>query len=295
MKTPPNTLSAMLLRMGRLIGLTVCGGYLVIAGSLYLRQAELIFPGATTQGADAARFTTPSDSELIELRTPPGDEVAALFGPALDAAGDLTPKPEAAPTLLVFYGNGMCLADSLPMFERFRKLEANVLIVEYPGYGLSSGRPGEQAWYRAADTALAYLRQRNDIDSRRIVAVGRSIGGGVAIDLAARQPLAGVITLSTFTSLVDVAAPRFPQFPVAALLRHRFESLTKIDQVRCPVLLIHGTEDEIVPFAMRDRLAEAAVGPVTRLDIPGAGHNNLFSVDGDRVLQQMREFLATLN
>lgn len=294
MKTARKDFRGTLWRLGRLTGLTACGGYLLLAVSLYLRQAELVFPGAATRGTDAARFEAPSGSELVELRTRTGEKFAVLFGAALDPFGNPALKPKECPTLLVFYGNGMCLADSLRMFERFRKLGAHAVVVEYPGYGLSTGRPGETSCYRAADAALTYLQQRSEVDPRRIVAVGRSLGGGVAIDLAARRPLAGVITLSTFTSLVDVAAPRFPQFPVAALLRHRFESRAKIGRVRCPLLLIHGTEDEVVPFAMRDRLAGAAAGPVTRLDVPGAGHNNLFTVDGERVLRAMREFLGRI-
>lgn len=239
-------------------------------------QDNLIFPGRASQGRPEAAVTPPPGAEMVTLRGADGGRIVALFGPALNADG--TPHAEAGkrPTLLFFYGNGMHLATSLDLFESFRRLGANVLIPDYPGYGLSAGSPSEAGCYAAADAGLAHLRGRADVDPDRIVVAGWSLGGAVAIDLAARTPVAGLAAFSTFSSLPDVAAIHFPWLPTGLLLRHRFESERKIGQVAGPILLAHGTDDAMIPFAMMDRLAKAAGRPVDRVAIAGAGHNDVF-------------------
>jgi fermentation-respiration switch protein FrsA (DUF1100 family) len=96
---------------------------------------------------------------------------------------------------------------------------------------------------------------------------------------------------STFTSMAEMGRRLVPFLPVSLLLRHRFDSLAKIAKLDCPTLIGHGRRDQVIPFAMADRLAEAAKGPVTRVTIDGADHNDFFGVGGSRVLIPFREFL----
>ena len=182
--------------------------------------------------------------------------MVALFGPALTPDGE--PHPDAArrPTLLYFYGNGMCLSDTTEQFDRFRRLGANVLIPEYVGYGMSGGQPSEAGCQATADAAYDHLQRRGDVDPRPIVAVGWSLGGAVAIDLASRRPVAGLVAFSTFTSMVEMARTEFPVPPHSLLLRHRFDSLTKIGQRHLPDP--HRPRPERPPHPVRD------VGPPGR-------------------------------
>jgi fermentation-respiration switch protein FrsA (DUF1100 family) len=255
-------------------------------------QAQLIFPGHATQGQPTAVVKPGPDAALVDLSTSAGERIVALFGPALRPDGTPHPAPAARPTLLFFYGNGMCLRAATGLFERFRRLGANVLIPEYVGYGMSTGEPSEAGCYATADAAYAYLLTRKDVDPARIVIAGWSLGSAVAVDLAARKPAAGLALFSPFTSMTDMAERSFPFLPVALLLRYRFPSAAKIGRVRCPVLIAHGTDDQLVPPEMADRLAAAAGGRVTSVRVQGAGHNDLFAAGGDRVLPALQSFLA---
>ena len=157
-----------------------------------------------------------ADAELVTLSTANGDRVVALFGPALTREGEPHPEASRRPTLLYFYGNGMCLNDTLEQFDHFRRLGANVLIPDYVGYGMSGGQPGESGCLATADAAYDHLQSRRDVDPRAIVAVGWSLGGAVAIDLASRRPVAGLAAFSTFTSMVEMARRNFPFLPNCA-------------------------------------------------------------------------------
>ena len=254
-------------------------------------QARLIFPGRATQGRPEAVVRPGPGMELVTLTTARGERVAALFAPALTADG--RPHPDAAhrPTLIDCYGNAMCLRDAAADLDDFRRLGANVLIPEYVGYGMSTGRPSEAGCYATVDAAYDYLRTRTDVDPTRIVALGWSLGGAVAVDLAARRPVAGLVVLSSFTSMAAAARVHYPFLPAAALLRHRFDSLSKIRRVTCPTLIGHGRDDDIIPAAMAVGLAAAAGGPVTRFEVAGAGHNDFFLLGRRTILDALGHFL----
>jgi fermentation-respiration switch protein FrsA (DUF1100 family) len=270
--------------------------YVSVVAVFYAFQTRLIFPGAETQGEPSAQVDPSPDAQLVHLTTAGGDRVVALFGPALTPGGRVHPDAAHRPTILYFYGNGKCLKHVADEdFDRFRRLGTNVLVPEYVGYGMSSGQPGENGCRATADAAYEHLLKRPDVDPSRIVALGRSLGGAVAIDLAARRPVAGLITMSTFTSMLDMARRNFPFLPARLLLRHRFESLAKIGRVGCPILLIHGRRDDLVPIAMMDRLAGAARTPVTRLTVEGAGHNDLFAFGETDILDAIQRFLKPLD
>ena len=268
--------------------------YVGVATFFFAIQAKMIFPGAETQGSPDAEVDPPPGAESVTLTTTRGDRVVALFGKALSEDGSPVADASTCPTLLYFYGNAMCLSYGSEQFDQFRRLGLNVLIPDYVGYGMSGGQPSESGCRETAEASLAYLRSRSDLDQGRIVVAGWSLGGAVALDLAPRHRLAGVAVFSTFTSAADLARRVVPFLPASLLLRHHFDSLSKIGQVDCPVLIGHGRLDQIIPFAMADRLAGAAKGPVTRLTIDEADHNDFFRVGGERVRTALREFIAGL-
>lgn len=271
--------------LGVLVAVGV-GGWLV----LRRQQVNIVFPGHVTQGEPNAVVTAPPGSKLITLITDRGDRVAALFGSALPSDGQPEPNADACPTVLFFYGNGLCLNQSLDLFHLFRTLGANVLIPDYVGYGMSDGVPSETGCQATADAAYAYLRAQH-IPPERLVISGWSLGSAVASDLASREPAAGLMIFGAFTSLDDMARRIIPYFPVSWLLKYHFNSRAKIAQVKTPILIVHGTADPLVPVSMSGQLEAVAGGPVTCVLIDGAGHDDLFIVGKNAISKAIRAFL----
>jgi pimeloyl-ACP methyl ester carboxylesterase len=266
--------------------------YLVVCLVISQIQDSIIFPGASTQGQKQAVIRPTPNEELVRLTTPDGIPIVAQFGKALSPDGQPLADASIRPTLLFFYGNGMCLADCAGEFRKFRRLGANVLIPEYVGYGMSGGKPSEKGIYATAETAYAYLLRRNDIDKAKIVPAGWSLGSAAAIEIAHNHPGPGLITMSAFTSMHDMARKILPFFPTAAMLKHHFENEQKIREITCPILIIHGKRDSLIPFAMSKRLEAAAKGPVKRIGIDFADHNDLFEIGGEDLFRAVGEFLS---
>ena len=252
-------------------------------------QRAMIFPGAATRGTPEAQVTPPEEARLVALETVAGQSVTALLG---EGTGD----GDEPVTVLYFYGNGMCLNDSLLEFRDFRRMGARVLIPDYVGYGMSTGEPSERGCYETADACWEFLRTREGGRPGKLVLGGWSLGAAVALDLAARHPgeVAGLMLFSAFTSLADVAQRIYPFLPVRLLLQYHFDNLAKIAAVTCPILIGHGELDSLNPPAMSDRLAMAAGGPVTRVVAEGAEHNEFFAAGGSDVRVGICTFLQKL-
>lgn len=263
------------------------------ACSSALHQNRLLFPGQQTRGTALASVTPTRGAQLLRLRAKSGQTIAALFGRGYAPDGTLLEAADA-PTVIFFYGNEMCIQRALGPFEFLRRLGFNVLVPEYLGYGLSGGQASESGCYATADAAYDYLHAREDLDPNRIGLIGCSLGGAVAIDLASRRPVSGLATLVTFTSIADMVQLSFPRLPTSWLLRYRFQSERKLRRVSCPVLIGHSTEDTRIPYAMADRLAAAAAGPVKRLRITGADHSTteLLEIAGEQIAAALVEFFG---
>ncbi len=267
--------------------------YVGLVGMLYLFQTRLIFPGSMTQGNPDSKVEPRPGTELITLDTAGGDKVVALFGPALTDAGNPHPDASSQPTMLYFYGNGTNLLDvDSEVFDHFRKLGVNLLVPDYAGYGMSGGSPGEQPCYETAEACYQHLLQRKDVDPKKLVVAGRSLGGAVAIDLAAKHDVAGLAAFSTFTRMSEMARRRYPFIPHSLLLRHRFESIDKIGKVTCPILLGHGSADSFIPADMTTTLAAAAKTPVTTFMVKGADHNDFFEIGHHQILEALGKFIG---
>jgi uncharacterized protein len=270
-----------------LVGAAIAGFAGIVEGRASL-EAMLIFPGAATQGQPYAIVAPGPGCELIHLTTSEGTGIVALFGHALDNRGEPSANPERSPTVLFFYGNGACIASMGREFDHFRRLGANVLMPDFPGYGMSAGKPSESGFYAAADSAYDYLLRRPGIDRDRIVAAGWSMGAAVAIDLASRRKVAGLVTVSAFTSLPAAAHALVPWLPTSLIVRSRFDNIRKIPLVACPIFMAHGTVDNLVPPEMEGRLAAAAGRRVTLYRVAGGGHNDVFDVGGDPLWDAIR-------
>jgi pimeloyl-ACP methyl ester carboxylesterase len=251
-------------------------------------ETQIVFPGFRSQGQAYAVVQPPPGCELVTLHASDGTKIAALFSPA-------TPRPAGPkPALLFFYGNGMCMADSLEVFRGFRGLGFNVIMVDYEGYGMSDGTPTELGCYAAADAAYDFLLTRNEVDRKRIVAAGWSLGAGVAIDLAARRPVAGLATFSAFTNTDHMSQRIRSRLPAGFTLISRFDNQSKIGLVPCPIFMVHGTDDALVPIDMLDSLVKSAKSKVTALRLEGTGHNDLFQRGGEALFQRVKTFVDEL-
>jgi pimeloyl-ACP methyl ester carboxylesterase len=291
-RTPVRSLNrARIIKVARIVVLAYLGTIAV----LFSIQTRLIFPGANTQGQAGADVRPRDGTELVRIKTKQDDAIVALYGPAVLPNGRPDPRPADRPTMIFFYGNAMCLNYAADQLEELRRLGINVLIPEYIGYGMSSGKASEKGCQATALAAYDYLITARKVDPKRIISAGWSLGGAVAIDLASERPLGGLIAFSSFTSAVELGRRTFPFVPVSLLLRHRFDNIHKIAKITCPTLIGHGRRDRTIPFAMGEELAANAGGPVTTLWIDRAEHNDFFDVGGVRIDQAIAEFAARLN
>lgn len=264
--------------------------FLGFVAVLYTFQDRLIFPGAATQGRPDSVIRARPGEELVKLATD-GGEVVAIYGPALDANGRPLPDPSSRPALVFFYGNAMCAAYCAPLLDRFRRLGLNVMIPDYLGYGMSGGRASELGCRATAEACYQSLRKRG-FPPERIFVGGWSLGAAVAIDLASRQPAAGLFAFSAFTNLQDMARGIIP-IPLPGLLfAHKFDNLAKIGGIKCPILLGHGRRDSIIPFSMFERLKAAAKAPLSTLILDDADHNDFFDVGGERIDEAIKQLTA---
>ncbi len=183
--------------------------------------------------------------------------------------GWFVPKPGADHVLLFFHGNTRNISHSVGSIALFHELGFSVMLFDYRGYGQSGGRPGEQGIYRDAEAAWRYLVESRGIPSDRIVLHGRSLGAAIATRVASRHTPAALVIESTFTSMPEVAAELYPLLPVRQLMRNHFPTLEYLKQVRCPVLVVHGREDELIPYRHGQALFEAANEPKVFMDIEG--------------------------
>jgi uncharacterized protein len=232
-------------------GLLAAAGYGLICLLLYLAQDRLLYlptPDSAPPGAQALRI----ERGAITLK------LWELHG-------------TAQPALIYFGGNAEDVGADIPDFDAAFP-ERAVYLVNYRGYGGSSGRPSEAALIADAQAIYDSLRTRHD----PIAVIGRSLGSGVAVALAARRPVERLILVTPFDSLANVAADHFFWLPVRHLMRDRYDSAARIGQVRAPTLLVVAEHDEVVRRARSDALI-AAVSPPLRhtLLVPGATHNDV--------------------
>lgn len=235
--------------------------YLAVLAGLYAAQSHLIYPAAQERHAPA-----------------PGFKAAALTTKdGLHLQGHWRAPEAGKPTIVYFHGNGGSLAGSTRETQGFTGSGYGVLLVEYRGYGSNPGAPSEQGLYQDGRAAMAFLAAR-DIAPARTIIVGHSLGTGTATEMARQFAPAALILLAPFTSLPDAAAFAMPFAPVDWLVHDRFDNLAKVPGLTMPVLILHGTADPVVPFALGQRLAQA--GPTAKFRaVPGAKH--MISLDTD--------------
>jgi uncharacterized protein len=198
-----------------------------------------------------------------------------------------------APAVLYLHGARWNLTGSVTRVDRWRKLGFNVLAIDYRGFGRSSDvTPSERLAYEDAEAAWDYLARL--APERKRFVVGHSLGGAIAVELARRRPDAGGVVLeATFTSVRDMIANSAWSFlPIDVLLTQEFDTLKKIPDVKAPVLVVHGTNDRVVPYEMGEKLYQAAKGRKKLIKVDGGSHHNLSYVAFDEYRKALKELFA---
>ena len=215
---------------------------------------------------------------ILKLATEDGARISAVY----------LRNEQARFTLLYSHGNAEDLGDMLPLLEELRHAGFSVFSYDYHGYGTSTGAPSEANTYRDIDAAYRYLTEELHIPPERIIAFGHSVGGGPTADLASRRPVAGLVLESSFTTAFRVLT-RVPLVPF-----DKFRNLEKLKRVRCPVLIIHGRRDRVIPFAHGLKLYEAANPPKRSLWLDQADHDDVMFAGGTSYYDALRDFAASL-
>lgn len=260
-------------------------GYSFLCLLLYFQQQRLIFFPTRQLERTPSRYQLEYQDVWIAIST--GEQVERLHGWWIPA------KQPDAPVMLYLHHNAINISANVSQALQFHKLGYSIFLFDYRGFGRSEGTfPTESQVYEDAQAAWSYLVQERKILPNQIMIYGHSVGGAIAIDLAAKHPEAGaLIVQSSFTSLSDMTKQfgLYWLFPVEFLLRQRFESLEKMKSVGMPVLIITGTEDLQIPVEMGKRLYEAAPEFKQFLVVQGGGHDNHLSSQHRQLVEKFIE------
>lgn len=243
-------------------------GVLVYAGlglALFFGQSRMLYQPRPDYGM------TPEDVGMaytpLTLETPDGETLAAWYIPAASGQG--------RQTVLYCHGNAGNMSHRVYTLQLIRELGLNCLIVDYRGYGKSSGKPTEKGTLIDIKTAWNWLVNEQECLAEEIVIFGRSLGGSIAAMTAVEVEPAAVILESTFTSFTDVGKHYYPWFPVRLFARYDYNTLAAVQQLKCPVFITHSPDDEVIPYEFGQRLFEAAAEPKLFRALKGT-HNEGF-------------------
>lgn len=230
----------------------------LVFGAWYLQRHLMYHPD--TLRSDPSVFGLGNIKE-IKLETPDGETVVCWWGKA----------SPGKPTLLYFHGNAGTLSTRSERIRNYHQRGYGMLMMTYRGFGGSTGQPSERANVRDAKLAYDWLI-RQGVTADQIVVYGESLGSGVAVQLAAAKPLAGVILDAPYTSMVDVAVLHYPYLPARWFLIDRYVSRNFIGKINAPLLIVHGDQDAIIPVVMGNEMFRLAKEPKELAVIAGAGH-----------------------
>jgi uncharacterized protein len=245
---------------------TLAGGYVAIMAAMMALEPKLVFPAPVLDPAWLSSEARLAGAEELHLETSDGE---SLYGWWLPAAG-----PHA---VVFFSGNATSVGLDPQSYARWRAEGVSVLHVNYRGYPGSTGAPSEAGLRVDALTAWTWLRERRA--AQDIVVVGRSLGGGVAVGLAAQETPRGLVLLATYSSAVQVARDSYPWLPVGLLMRNRFDSVALAPGVGCPTVIVHGRDDAMIGPHHPPALAAALPTPPALHWVEGRDHNDPLLTD----------------
>jgi pimeloyl-ACP methyl ester carboxylesterase len=271
---------------------------IIVFGLITLMQRKLMYPATREPSLTVARFSELKSAfrETVDVELTTADSVK-IRGWYLKVQTEPSDR-----LILFFHGNGGHRAYRVHWYTLAASLKADVLTIDYHGYGDSGGHPSETALVMDAEAVWDYATKQLKYEPSQIFILGESLGGGVAVQLAAtacnrRQVPGGMILVATFSSMLDVARMHYWWLPVRLVLTDRYLSDKQIGRVTCPILQFHGDQDALIPIDNGRKLFDAA--PTMAFDgkaklfhtLPRTGHNGILSQNTALIREQLSRFL----
>jgi len=256
--------------------------YLVIIGYFYFNQSSFIY-----LTSNEIKVTTQDLNFITE-------NIAFITSDGLQLNGWFIANDNSNKVLLFSHGNAGNISDRIDILNILSKLDLNIMIYDYRGYGNNPGIPTEEGTYQDARAAWEYLINKG-FQSDQIIIYGRSLGGAVAAKIAAEVNPAGLIIDSSFISLTKLATDLYAWLPVRYLLKHKYQTIKHLKTVKSPVMIIHGKNDQMIPIEHSQVLFEnTASNQKIFLKLQG-GHNDSYIVDREKYLEGLNEFINRIN
>jgi len=260
--------------------ISVAIAYAAVTALVFLFQSRLVFYPEVGREMVVSPQTYGLKFDPVDIRTADGETLSAWWVPAEEPRG----------TMLFFHGNAGNISHRLDYLQLFNRMRFNTLIVDYRGYGKSTGSPSEEGTYRDAEAAWDYLRAVRSVQAQNLVIAGESLGGGVASWLAARVGPRAVVLISTFTSATDLGAQIYWFLPVRLISRLGYDNTENLKRIKAPVFIAHSRDDDVIPYSHGKKLFEGASEPKAFLEMRG-GHNDGFIFSRPEWGAQLAAFL----
>ena len=256
--------------------------YVLLLIIVFLFQGNLLYHPTTDNYIQNQVEIEPAEIEKVKIITKDKINLIGWF---------YNRNLEEFKTILFFHGNAGSLENRTYKLNHFKNLNLNFLIIAWRGFNGNKGKPNELGLYEDAESAIRWLKMKG-IDEKNIILYGESLGTGVAVEIAQNKNYAGVILESPFTSMVNMGKKYYPFFPVNLLLKDKFESYKKIDNIFVPVLIMHGKVDKIVPYDMGKKMYELANEPKFFYSQEYGDH--MIEYD-EKLLSALKKFILSLN
>ncbi|MEZ5690441.1 MAG: alpha/beta hydrolase [Rickettsiales bacterium] len=202
------------------------------------------------------------------------------------------PAEDNKPTIVYFHGNASHMGNRAGIYSALTNHGLGVLAVSYRGYGKSAGNPSERGLYKDARAAIYFLNESMRLPLNKIIIYGESLGTGVSTKIASEYDVGAVILQAPYISAIKRASEIYFFFPVNLVMLDKFNSISRIDRINCPLLILHGKQDEVIPSYHSETLLKEAVQPKKAIFFDDVGHNNF---DSGKVAEEIMRFLKEYN
>ena len=250
--------------------------YISACGYMYFAQDSLIFK--PTQDVKPVAEVFPGASEYW-ISTPESNKLQTWYKPA----------SSGKETLVYLHGNAGNLSTRGRLINILSEDDRGLLIFSWGGFGMSQSKPSEQSFYSDARAVFDWLERENGLKASDLIVYGESLGTGVAVQLATERDFKGVILAAPYTSIAQMAANDYPWLPVNLLLNHRFDSIDKVANITEPMIVMHSTDDDTIPFEQGEMLFNAATEPKLFMPFTDRQHTKFRSEDVHRAIQWILE------